>query len=206
MGQVLSISFKELIQVLLGMCYFLLNFQRNNIFQGTYYGTLSKVRNRRIITVSIDNPSSGAVTPMPSEFQQNCQYPKPVLLNTVIWMLRQCLLSITTSYLFSPGICPFTIRVGPKQSQYSDASCWKFRYVLSWSMFWSKWTTSGSSLLSVMLIVPGRMKRFLLLISLRSEELWWTRQGNSQQWLVVAFGQLSLLHLASYPFTHPFLD
>jgi hypothetical protein len=54
-----------------------------------------------ILTILVDNALLGAVTPLPSEYQQACQYPKPVLLNTVFDL--NFLLSITTSYCLPQG-------------------------------------------------------------------------------------------------------
>jgi hypothetical protein len=73
----------------------------------------------------------GAITPLPNEDQVACQFPKPILLNTVrtraaaFWGRH----TLCAYYLLVQGICARPVRVVSQHCGHPDVPCWQPRYI-----------------------------------------------------------------------------
>ena len=73
----------------------------------------------------------GAITPLPNEDQVACQFPKPILLNTVrtragAFRGRR---TLRAYYLLVQGICARPVRLVSQHCGHPDVPCWQPRYI-----------------------------------------------------------------------------
>jgi Neutral/alkaline non-lysosomal ceramidase, N-terminal len=73
----------------------------------------------------------GAVTPLPNEDQVACQFPKPILLNTVRTGVADLggRHTFRAYYLLVQGICARPVRLVSQHCEHPDVPCWQPRYI-----------------------------------------------------------------------------